>query len=85
MGTPHICGMELNMTHMEAWKDFYKWMLSRQASGEISAMPKDIQEAKYAASGERRYGLGDKRIKNLLTKYAPDRYRFEERVILVDQ
>ena len=76
--------MEQAITHMEAWNNFFNWMLSRQSAGEIAAMPKDIQEAKYAASGERRYGLGEKRIKNLLPKYAPDRYRFEERVILVE-
>lgn len=72
------------MTHMEAWNDFYKWMESRRDSGEISAIPKDVQEAKYAANGTRRHPLGEKRIKNLLTKYAPGRYEFREAVILKD-
>ena len=84
MGRPHICGMELNMTHMEAWKDFYKWMESRRDAGEISKIPKDVQEAKYAANGDRKHGLGEKRIKNLLARYAPDRYEFRETVILKD-
>ncbi len=80
---PHICGMEKAFTHTEAWEDFCAWMKSRQAAGEFARMPADVQEAKYAAAGERRYCLGEKRIKNLLNKYAPNRYRFEERVILI--
>lgn len=84
VGTPHICGMENTLTHKEAWADFCRWMESRRDAGEISAIPKDVQEAKYAEDGRRRHGLGDKRIKNLLTKYAPDRYEFRETVILKD-
>jgi len=70
--------MKINMTYIEAWKDFYKWMESRRDAGDISQIPKDVQEAKYAEDGRRRHGLGHKRIKSLLNKYAPGRYRFEE-------
>jgi hypothetical protein len=74
--------MEKQLTHMEAWHDFYRWMESRRDAGDIPRIPKDVQEAKYAASGDRKHGLGQKRIKNLLTKYAMDRYEFRESVIL---
>lgn len=85
IGTPHICGMEKALTLSEAWQDFYAWMKSRRDAGEFTRIPADVQEAKYAAAGERRYLLGEKRIKNLLSKYAPERYRFEERVILIEK
>ena len=67
---------------MEAWKDFYNWMESRRDAGEINAIPKDVQEAKYANEGLRKHGLGEKRIKNLLTKHAPGRYTFSEIVTI---
>lgn len=76
--------MESTLTYKEAWADFCRWIESRRGSGEIAAIPKDVQEAKYADAARRRYGLGDRRIKSLLTKHAPDRYRFEERIILIE-
>ncbi len=86
VGKPHICGMEKilshKLSHKEAWQDFYKWMEVRRDSREINQIPKDVQEAKYAAEGLRPSRLGEKRIKNLLRKYAPDRYEFREGVIL---
>lgn len=74
--------MEKTLTHMEAWQDFLTWMEARRDAGEIDRIPKDVQEAKYAATGQRRHGLGEKRIKNLLLKYAGDRYEFRESIIL---
>lgn len=74
--------MENRMTHASAWVDFYNWMTDRLTRGEFMRIPADVQEAKYAFEGKRRYGLGEKRIKALLTKYAPDRYDFLEFVIL---
>ncbi len=74
--------MEKTLTHMEAWEDFYLYMETQRDCGAISQIPKDVQEAKYAAAGERPHRLGEKRIKNLLRKYAPDRYEFRESVIL---
>lgn len=85
IGTPHICGMEKALTLSKAWQDFYAWMESRRDAGEFARIPADVQEAKYAAAGDRRYSLGEKRIKNLLTKYAPDRYEFRSVVILKDK
>ena len=85
IGTPHICGMEKALTHHEAWADFCQWIESQKEAGEIARIPKDIQEAKYAAAGYRPYGLGEKRIKSLLTKYAPERYEFRESVILKEK
>ena len=45
------------------------------------AIPKEIQEAKYALEGKRTHGLGGKRIKRLLEQYAPGKYEFKEVVI----
>lgn len=74
--------MKKDLTHMEAWQDFYEWMEKRREAGEINAIPKDVQEAKYTAEGLRQYPLGDKRIKSLLTKYAASRYTFTEKVTI---
>lgn len=77
--------MEKALTHKEAWADFCRWLDSSKAAGEIARIPKDVQEARYADSGLRPHGLGEKRIKSLLTKYAPDRYEFRESVILKEK
>lgn len=74
--------MEKHLTLSEAWEDFYLWMQSVKDTGEIKRMPADVQEAQYAFTGDRKYGLGNKRIVNLLTKYAPDRYEFRSVVIV---
>jgi hypothetical protein len=45
-------------------------------------VPADVHEAKYAMQGKRTYKLGDRRIKTLLEKYAPERYEFMDVVII---
>lgn len=70
------------MSPLEAWADFYGWMKSRQQAGDIGHIPKDVQEAHYANMGRRKHPLGERRIRALLTKYAPERYEFRTAVIL---
>lgn len=74
--------MEITMSPLEAWADFYKWMQSRRDAGDIAQIPKDVQEAHYANTGRRKHPLGKRRIRALLTKYAPARYEFRTAVIL---
>lgn len=74
--------MNKTVSFQEAWEHFYKWMQSRRDAGEISMIPKDIQEANYAHQGRRRAALGERRIKHLLEKYGEGRYKIVEGVIL---
>lgn len=74
--------MEITLTPHQAWDDFYKWMQERRDAGDFGQIPKQVQEAQYAYTGKRRYGLGEKRIRALLERYAPERYEFRTAVIL---
>jgi len=74
--------MQATMSPLEAWSDFFEWMKSRRMSGDIGHIPKDVQEAHYANTGRRKHGLGEKRIRSLLTKYAAARYEFRTGVVL---
>jgi hypothetical protein len=79
--------MERQVTPMEAWEDFYRWI-----SEQSKRIPKEVQQAKYdrdnagkpIVSGKRKFraGLGETRIRRLLEKYAPDRYQFSTTVII---
>lgn len=70
--------MEKLLTPEQAWQDFLQHVFP------------GIQDRKSrldihrAVSHSRRGLLGHGRIKRILTGYAPDRYRFEERVILIE-
>ncbi len=66
--------MDKHLTPAEAWEDFYAWMQSRKNNKEFARMPADVQEANYTYKGDRDYRLGERRIANLLEKYAPGRY-----------
>ena len=66
--------MDTVTTHAEAFRHFLANWKGR--------IPKDVQEAKYAMEGKRRHGLGEKRIRHLLEKYAPERYEFRDVVII---
>lgn len=77
--------MEKHLTNREAWADFLAWMQTRKENGEIAAIPKDVQEAKYAAAGLRRYPLKDRRIIALINKYAPDRYKRIEGFLILEE
>ena len=73
--------MDLIFTPMEAFRHFLEnWQ---------GAIPKDVQNAKYAMEGREilrngkrvKIGLGPRRINRLLDKYAPGKYEFRETVI----
>ena len=77
--------MDKHLTNREAWVDFLAWMQTRKEKGEISAIPKDVQEARYADEGKRRYPLKERRIIALINKYAPDRYKRVEGFLLLEE
>ena len=66
------------LTPIEAFDHFLNWF-----QGNNTRLPNDVQQAKYAREGRTKYPLGNKRIRNLLGKYAPGRYRFTEVVEVV--
>ena len=71
-------------TPLEAWHDFYKWV--RQQPDWAGMERKErlrIYEANAAAKGQRAGALGYGRIRDILSRYAPGRYKFVETVILV--
>lgn len=67
------------LTTMEAWDDFESNVLPG-----ISAHWKIMNTLNQARRDRARGLLGEGRVKNILEKYAPDRYRFERRVILIE-
>jgi hypothetical protein len=69
-----FCSMEKHLTPTEAWEDFYSWMQERKKNKEFARIPADVQEANYAYMGGRKHSLGERRVGNLLAKYAPGRY-----------
>lgn len=76
----HLCSMtERIITTLEAWDDFEKTILPTLRERW------EVMNVINQARRDRAKGLlGDKRIKRILTDYAPERYRFEERVILIE-
>lgn len=77
--------MDLTFTPMDAFKHFLEnWK---------GTVPVDVQNARYAMEGREilrngkrvKIGLGPKRIKSLLEKYAPGKYEFREVVIFHDK
>jgi len=74
--------MEKQLTPEQAWADFWMWIKTQREWADIKRRPK--QYLYKAAKDYRENKLGQSRIKSLLTKYAKDRYRFEERVILIE-
>lgn len=74
--------MEKQLTHLEAWADFWKWIKEQPGWADIERGEKQYlyKTEKAARDSE----LGYIRVKNILTTYAPDRYAFREAVILKD-
>jgi len=66
------------LTPAEAFDHFLNWYSERN-----SRLPNDVQQAKYARMGKTKHPLGSKRIRALLEKYAPERYRFTEVVEVI--
>ena len=77
--------MKKQLTPAEAFADFLKWVKS---SGTWSTLTKEqknrIITARRDADGKRGIDLKTTRIRAILNDYAPARYRFEERVILIE-
>lgn len=71
--------MERQLTIQEAWEDFLQVIFPT-----ITERKKRLDILR-AISHERAGKLGDERRKRILKEYADTRYRFEERIILVEQ
>jgi len=73
--------MTMQITHLEAWADFYAWAHIPQNWRVIDRPGRDqIAKAARAAAAGR---LGFVRVKSLLEKYGPaGRYEFREAVFL---
>lgn len=86
------------MSINEAWEDFYQWaklpenwkVISPAGRDQIAKAQRSYQywKGRGAESAEsdpdRLPQLGPNRIESLLTKHAPDRYRFDLGVYLVE-
>ena len=78
--------MEKELTPLSAWHDFYAWAKLQPFWGDLDKEERDrMYERNAAAKGQRRYPLRAETIKRILVKYAPNRYRFEDRVILIEK
>lgn len=67
--------MDLKITPLEAWADFWVFIKSTESWHTI---PRTEKQYLYKAQGAYVAGrLGYDRIKHLLERYAPDRYKFE--------
>lgn len=69
----YICRMDLSFSPAAAFRHFLENI--------PAPVPGEVQEAKYALEGKRKHGLGVRRIRRLLEKYAPGKYEFREVVI----
>ncbi len=74
--------MEL-LTPQQAWRDFDEWISEPHRWQALKPADRNrIRVARHAADGKliragKVVGLGDRRLRALLEKYAPDRYTFE--------
>lgn len=75
--------MEKQLSAEGAWVDFFDWVRQSESWAGLSRAEK--QYLYKAEKARRDGGLGYDRIKRLLTTHAPDRYRFEERVIIIEE
>lgn len=76
--------MEKQLSPEQAFDDFLIWV---HDSGIWSTLDKKERNRIITARRDRKekrgdFRLGHRRIKSLLTKYAPDRYEFREAVII---
>ena len=75
-----LCGMEeRNITHIEAWDDFEANILPS-----IRVHWIDMNTLHQARRDRAKGRLGKARIERILKTYAAGRYRFEERVMLIE-
>lgn len=75
--------MTRQLTHTEAWEDFWKWIRAQERWKDIPRLQK--QYMYKAAEAYRKSSLGPERIRKILTAHAPDRYTFETSVMLHDE
>lgn len=77
--------MQSEITFLEAWHDFYAWAIKTGLLPKLSDEERRrIYQRNASAKGQRKYPLSNEKIKETLTTYAPERYRFEERVLLLE-
>ncbi len=77
--------MEKELSPLDAWHDFYAWARLQPFWGNLEEVEKArMYERNASAKGQRRYPLRAETIRRILTRYAPERYEFRERVILKD-
>ena len=73
-------GMERMLTPAEAWHDFFAWIKTQENWADI---PRTEKQYLYKADSDlAKCRLGQKRIRGILRKYAPDRYEFVEGVVV---
>lgn len=77
--------MERQLTHLDAWANFFAWVHLPENWAKIDRAGRDrIKKAHRRYLYKHPSDLGYEGVKTILTKYAPDRYRFDERVILIE-
>ena len=81
---PHtFARMIIELTPIEAWADFWKWIRLPEQAAEWAGLTRAEKQYLYKANIHAGVGvLGERRIRALLTKYAPARYEFRTAVIL---
>jgi hypothetical protein len=71
------------ITPLEAWADFWKWIRLPDNSAVWAGLSRAQKQYLYKANIHAGGGvLGEKRIRALLERYAPERYEFRTSVIL---
>ncbi len=75
-----FAAMELQMSHIEAWNNFFEWIKDQPTWSKMGRREKQYlyKTKKAAADGS----LGPERIERILKQYAPDRYEFRSVVIV---
>jgi hypothetical protein len=78
-----FAAMDANrIAYLKAWDDFIMNILP-EIEADTGAIPEDIRRACYSREGRYKYPpLGERRIEQLLTKYAPARYKFEVQITI---
>lgn len=75
--------MDKTVSHLEAWEHFYKWVRLPENWKDVDRKGQDrILKAQRRYLHKTPSGLGYEGVKTILTKYAPGRYDFLERVVI---
>lgn len=76
--------MKKQLTPLEAWDDFFTWLRSEPSMwAELKHRDRDriLKAQKRRATGIP-YNITAVAIENIITQYAPGRYRFEKTVVV---